>query len=204
MTREMIIEGIGYLGSLLVVLSMLMTSVKKLRIVNTIGSVIFTTYAFIIHSYPTAFMNICLILINLYQLYKLADKSRTFNLVKVKADNEIVHFFIEKYIKDINQFFPSFTEKDTEDCDQAYVVMFRDNPAGLFLGKDMGDGVSEIALDYAVPRFRDTSVGKYLYRELPEYGIKTLCFSKESMGHEDYMKSMGFEKNGSEFRKNLS
>ena len=66
-----IIEAIGYLGSFLVVISMLMTSVNRLRIVNTVGSLIFTVYAFIIGSYPTAFMNMCIIGINLYQLYHL-------------------------------------------------------------------------------------------------------------------------------------
>ena len=39
MDSKIIVEGIGYLGSLLVVGSMLMTSVKKLRIVNTTEAV---------------------------------------------------------------------------------------------------------------------------------------------------------------------
>ena len=35
------VEMIGYLGSILVVVSMLMSSVVRLRIINTIGSGIF-------------------------------------------------------------------------------------------------------------------------------------------------------------------
>ncbi len=66
----MIIELIGYLGSILVVISMLMTSVIKIRILNCIGSGIFTVYALIIHSYPTAIMNFCLVSINIYYLMK--------------------------------------------------------------------------------------------------------------------------------------
>ena len=58
MTIEIILELIGYLGSLLVIVSMLMTSVVKLRIINTIGSVIFCGYALAIHSYPTAAMQV--------------------------------------------------------------------------------------------------------------------------------------------------
>ena len=56
MTTQMIFELIGYLGSVLVIVSMLMTSVVKLRVINTIGSVIFAVYALLIHSYPTAAM----------------------------------------------------------------------------------------------------------------------------------------------------
>ena len=45
MTKELLIELFGYLGSFLVLISFLMTSVFKLRVINTIGSVIFMTYA---------------------------------------------------------------------------------------------------------------------------------------------------------------
>ena len=77
------IEMIGYLGSSLVLVSFLMASVAKLRIVNSIGSVIFTIYAFIIHSYPTAIMNICLVLINIYYLVKLSNTSVDYTCIKI-------------------------------------------------------------------------------------------------------------------------
>ena len=57
MNVSTIIEMVGYLGSVLVVVSMLMSSVIKLRVINTVGSGIFAVYALIIHSYPTALMN---------------------------------------------------------------------------------------------------------------------------------------------------
>ena len=60
------IELFGYLGSTLVVCSMLMASVVKLRVINMIGSVISGIYALIIGSFPLALMNFCLIIINFY------------------------------------------------------------------------------------------------------------------------------------------
>lgn len=74
MNQSILIEMFGYLGSILVVISMLMTSVKKLRIVNSVGAGIFAVYALIIHSYPTALMNTCLVLINLYNLAKMRGR----------------------------------------------------------------------------------------------------------------------------------
>ncbi len=68
---DLYIELFGYLGSVLVVVSMLMTSITRLRLVNTVGNVISLIYALIIASYPLALMNVCLILINLYYLIKL-------------------------------------------------------------------------------------------------------------------------------------
>lgn len=74
MNVSMIIEMVGYTGSVLVVVSMLMSSVVRLRVINTVGSGIFAVYALIIHPYPTALMNFCLVTINIYNLIKLGRK----------------------------------------------------------------------------------------------------------------------------------
>ena len=64
------LELFGYLGTTLVIVSMMMTSLTKLRILNISGSVISTIYSIIIHAYPIVLMNCCLILINLFHLIK--------------------------------------------------------------------------------------------------------------------------------------
>lgn len=77
MNVAVMIEMVGYLGSILVVISMLMTSVIRLRVVNSIGAGIFTIYALIIQSYPTALMNFCLVVINVYHLTRVyKDKQK--------------------------------------------------------------------------------------------------------------------------------
>lgn len=76
MNASIIIELVGYLGSVLVVISMLMTSIIRLRVVNSIGAGIFTVYALIIQSYPTALMNFCLVVINIYNLICIFRKKQ--------------------------------------------------------------------------------------------------------------------------------
>lgn len=76
MDTKLLIELFGYLGSVLVIISMLMTSVKKLRILNMTGSLIFTIYAIIIHSYPTALLNSFLVIINLMHLIRMAKAEK--------------------------------------------------------------------------------------------------------------------------------
>ena len=78
MDKSMIIETIGYVGSALVLISFLMASVVKLRVVNSIGSTIFAIYALIIRSYPTAVMNFCLVCINLRFLWKLRRRDPSY------------------------------------------------------------------------------------------------------------------------------
>lgn len=198
-----IIEMIGYLGSSLVVVSMLMSSVIKLRIVNTVGSVIFATYALIIHSYPTAMMNIFLVLINLYNLRKLMRKEQSFDLVDGKAEDGLLNYILQYYRGDIAKYFPEFTEPaDTQDT--AYVVCCSGNPAGVMLGRKEDDGTLRIALDYSLPAYRDCSVGRYLYGKLPEKGINRLIYGeKDSETHAAYLHKMGFVKEGDVYCKIL-
>ena len=84
MDSSMIIETIGYLGSALVLVSFLMASVVKLRVINSAGGLIFAVYALLIHSYPTALMNFCLVGINLYYLARLRHPDRHYTLIEEK------------------------------------------------------------------------------------------------------------------------
>jgi hypothetical protein len=64
------LEIFGYIGTTLVVCSMLMTSLNKLRIVNIAGSIISTIYAIICNTWPIVVMNVCLIVINTFHLIR--------------------------------------------------------------------------------------------------------------------------------------
>lgn len=68
MDPKVLLEIFGYIGSGLVIVSMMMKSVKRLRIINMCGSVISAIYAAIVPAYPLMLMNICLIAINGYHL----------------------------------------------------------------------------------------------------------------------------------------
>ncbi len=203
MTNAMMIELIGYVGSLLVLVSMLMSSVVKLRIINMIGSAIFAVYALIIHSYPTALMNSCLVVINIYNLVKLTRKDQSYALVDGEAGDSLLHYILDYYGEDIGKYFPGFKNKELS-SDKAYIVCCNANPAGVLLGRETKEGVLEVALDYSVPAYRDCSVGEYLYSKLPGKGIRTLVFSEErSKEHVSYLNKMGFVKENGAYVKRL-
>lgn len=65
------LEIFGYIGSALVLLSMMMTSLGKLRIVNLSGSVICMIYAIAMGTWPVAALNLGIIIINSVQLWRL-------------------------------------------------------------------------------------------------------------------------------------
>lgn len=65
------IEWVGYGASLMIAVSLLMTDLIKLRLINTVGCLLFVIYGFIVGAYPVAVANAAIIVINLYHLYKL-------------------------------------------------------------------------------------------------------------------------------------
>ncbi len=78
------LEIFGYIGTALVIFSMMMTSVTKLRILNICGSVISAIYSACCHALPVVVMNVCLICINVFHLIRDARKR------KINESNEVM------------------------------------------------------------------------------------------------------------------
>ncbi len=191
MTKEMILELFGYLGSILVLVSMLMTSVVRLRVINLIGSAVFTVYAILIRSYPTAFLNGCLVIVNIWQLLKLQKKTDgSYELQRIGTGEGFSKWMLKRYADDIQRYFPALSEEDMP-AFEGFAVFYEDQAAGLMLGKKEG-AVFHILLDYTTPAYRDCSVGAYLYAELPKYGVKELVCGAVSPEHVRYLEKMGF------------
>lgn len=70
-----IIEWVGYAASLLIVISLMMTSIVKLRIINTIGCLLFVIYGVNVNAYPVVISNALIVLINIYNLYSLRKQN---------------------------------------------------------------------------------------------------------------------------------
>ena len=190
MTKEMWFEVIGYTGSLLVLVSMLMTSVVKLRVINLIGSAVFTVYALLIHSYPTAFLNGCLVIINVVQLLRQRRTSRSYELQTLSGGDGFADWFLKKHEEDILKCFPGLSTEVLKDT-EGFAVFFDDQAAGVLLGTQKDD-TFEVLLDYTTPAFRDCSVGTFLYGKMPEYGIRRLTSAADIPTHVKYMEKVGF------------
>lgn len=68
------LELFGYLGTALVLISMMMTSVRWLRLVNLSGAVISMIYAILVQTWPVAVLNFGLIVIHIVKLIQLRGK----------------------------------------------------------------------------------------------------------------------------------
>ena len=65
-----LVEGLGYVASVLVAISFLMKSINKLRFVNMVGGICFVIYAVAIQAIPVALINLFTVCINAYYLAK--------------------------------------------------------------------------------------------------------------------------------------
>ena len=197
MNTGLAVELVGYLGSALVVVSMLMTSVVRLRVVNTVGSVIFMTYALIIGSYPTAAMNLFLIGINIYHLVRLFRDRKEYDLIETELDDGFVSYCLDKWHDDILRWFPEFAP--APDADVVLFACCGGNPASLLIGRRARKDGVEILLDYAAPVYRDTSAGRFLYEQLKKRGFRTVTFRGHAPDHVPYMEKIGYRRDGDAF-----
>ena len=71
MDNATIWEWVGYLASVVVAISLMMSNIKKLRWWNLIGAALFVAYAVAIGAYPVALVKFFIVLIDTYYLVKL-------------------------------------------------------------------------------------------------------------------------------------
>lgn len=64
------IEIWGYISMIVVLISVLMKDIKKLRMINTISCIMFVIYGVALGAYPIVIMNSLVIVINIWRLYK--------------------------------------------------------------------------------------------------------------------------------------
>lgn len=194
-----LIEWIGYFASLLVLISLSLSSMLRLRLVNMFGAAIFSFYGFYISSYPVGLMNLAIVFFNLYYLQQLYFRTDTFEIVESDANDPYAQKLLAHNRKDIQKYFPGFELKPNEN--QIVLTVIRNmNLAGLFVGDKNGEQL-EVQLDYVVPQYRDYKNGAFIFRHFRE-ALKTRDFSTIT-AHSDvpqqinYLKKMGFVANGS-------
>ena len=188
------VEWLGYLASIVVLISLLMSSLVKLRWINLAGAALFALYGAMIGALPVAFVNAAIALIDIYYLYLHYSAKERFGLVEAETDSELFNYFVESYREEIEKFTPLSRLKE---CRQVYYPMRNSEIAGILAGYREGDSV-EILIDFVIPRYRDYKLGRYLFIQHPEvftkHGIHRIREVAPNEAHADYLAKMGFEK----------
>ena len=204
--NDVVLEWIGYSASAIVLISLLMSSIVRLRWINLVGAAIFAFYGFQIHSIPTGFMNVGIVLIDAYFLAKIYLAKERFTFVEVEEDSNYLQAFLTFYKEDI----ASFNDMDQfhkSDNDIKLYILRNMEIAGVFMASKVDDNTLEISLDYAIPRYRDFKLGQYLFDTKKDYfvdrGFTRFIAHSDSEAHTKYLNKMGFKEQAGEFIKTL-
>ncbi|MGL5543125.1 MAG: hypothetical protein ACRDB2_07305 [Fusobacteriaceae bacterium] len=193
-----LIEVFGIVSSIVILVSLSMTSIIKLRVINLVGCLLFAGYGYAIGSFSTMFMNIGIAFMNLYYLRKLYSIKESYEIVRADRESDYFKLFIEKNAGDIDKF---FSRESLNQSQEIYYLLRNNYTAGIIGWKTEGTDV-EITIDYVTERFRDYTFGKYIFQERLEMfrkeGYKRLVQKTENPLHQNYLKKIGFfqEKNG--------
>jgi hypothetical protein len=203
-------EIIGYTGSALIAISLMMKNIFKLRKVNLIGASTFAVYGLLVQAYPVLILNSFIAIVDVYYLLGMYMKKDAFHLMPVLDQNHpYLNEFLEFHSSDIKRFSPEFNKNKIANAN-CYFILRNLVPVGIFIYENINYGEANILLDYAIPDYRDLKNAEYLYyaesKFLKEKGITNLTSESSVKEHRKYLKKLGFIESTTEqniFRKKL-
>ncbi|QAY62943.1 hypothetical protein ET495_06465 [Xylanimonas allomyrinae] len=193
------LEAIGWIGSVLVVLSLTQARVLRFRWLNLAGSVIATVYNAVVGIWPFVAMNGAIALINVYWLWRLhrtRHDAATYEVVEVAPDDAYLLHVLHTYATDILTFSPGFVAvPDAGERRAAFLVLRGDETVGVVEVGDAGGGTGVVLLDWVTKRFRDFTPGEFVYRRsgiFASRGYTRLVIRSPARTDEHYLTRVGF------------
>ncbi len=196
--NDLLTQSFGYLASVLLAFSLIVTNDIRFRWLNSLGCVAFIVYGIALSAFPIIFTNSLLLGINLYYLIKIYNTTENFDLLEFNKDDLIIRKFLFHYRKDIKNYFPEYSID--ESGDQLRFVVLRDLViANIFAAHITSDGTAFVKINYTLEKFRDFKVGKFIFEKENNYlfskGVKQIAYkSVDNKNHLRFLKIMGFEK----------
>ncbi len=200
------IVALGYIASIFLAFSLLVSNALKFRWLNLGGTIFFILYGLLINAYPVIIANSILLVINGYQLVKLYLSKESFEMLPFENEGILLTKFVEFYRKDIALFFPNFSFNYRPS--QISFIVIRDLViANIFVANlnEKGDAVVEI--NYTLNKYRDYKIGRFIFEREKEYliskGVKNIVYENmTNKSHLRFLKVMGFtiqDKNGNSY-----
>lgn len=190
------LEWLGYTASLTVLVSLLMSSIIKLRWINLIGSCTFALYGFLIGALPVALLNICTAAINVYHLVKIYHSKEYFKLMTIEEPSSYVKSFLDYHRKEIEEYI-NYIPSNPDNYAVRFFVLRNMVPSGFFLASKYDPRTLKIELDFVTPEYRDFKIGNFIFESQKSYfldqGYTRFISDPLNPEHIKYLKKMGFQ-----------
>lgn len=160
-----LLDLVGWIGSAILVWSLLQTRIVRLRVINLVGCIILIVFNTLAGVWPMMGLNVGLAVINVYHLRKLLlarHEPAQYAVLSAAPDEEYLRYLLRVHATDIAAFNPGFAAGVTP-FERAFLIVHEEETVGVVLLHDAGDGLAQIALDYVTPRFRDFTPGEFVF-----------------------------------------
>lgn len=161
----------GWLGSALLVYSVMQARVLRFRVLNLAACVVLAGFNAALEIWPMVAMNVVLCLINLWHLRILVatrDDEAAYAVLEVGPDDEYLRHVLRVHEADILRHQPDLVWDGAAPGSAAFLVQHGDETVGVVLLREehTTEGtIAAVVLDYVTPRFRDFSPGKFVWRQ---------------------------------------
>jgi hypothetical protein len=161
------LEALGWIGSALLIVSLLQTRVLRFRVLNLVASLILVLFNALLAVWPMVGMNVAVCAINIVFIIRLLRDWRSetaYEVLEVSAHNAYLRHFLGVHGADIERHQPGFASARLTDDDLAFLVQNGDETVGVVLIRGEG-AVAQVLLDYVTLRYRDFSPGTFVWRQ---------------------------------------
>lgn len=162
------LDALGWLGSALLIYSVMQARVLRFRVLNLGACVVLTGFNAALGIWPMVAMNLALCAINLWHIRGLVSTrhdAETYAVLEVGPEDDYLRHVLRVHEADILRHQPDLVFDAHDQGNLAFLILRGDETVGVVLVADAGDGVAEVRLDYVTPRFRDFSPGQFLWRD---------------------------------------
>ncbi len=210
MDASLVLQIVGYIGSALIAISMMMRSVLRLRLFNLAGAIILTVYALLIAAWPIVVLDGLITIVNSVQIWRLLRERKAhseFDILEVDIDSRYLRQFVIQYRDDIKAFQPHF--EGVVNTARAFFILKDALVAGVVLVRPTAEDpcVGYVELDYILPWHRDLQPARYVYEDtglLHWVGFEKVVTRAGSRKHREYLDRVGYRPAGDLYELELS
>lgn len=132
------LEIFGYIGTALVIVSMMMTSVLKLRIINMCGGLISLIYAICIPTWPVVVLNACLISINFVQTVRQLKKKEAVTLIPAGENDATLTHLVNIWKADFEKCNPDCNLEEIREG-KTHILYVGERAVGISIAANGGE-----------------------------------------------------------------
>ena len=194
-----LLELVGWVGSAVLIVSLLQTRVMRFRVLNTLSCLVLIGYNAVVGVWPMVAMNVVLVGINLWVIARLVRErhdARIYEAVLMAVDQPFLRRLLTRHAKDIAAFNPDLPADALAVAEHAFVVSTGDQVVGVVLSRPgQGPGEQQVVLDYVLPAYRDFTPGEFVFRPdgpFAALGTTRVVASPGMASSEKYLRAVGF------------